>query len=115
LKYTTDESLEIVLQRRRQILARRDRQVRRSLGGAVGVLSAALVLLICLMPGGADTAASRSVYGAFLLSREAGGYVLVSVIAFVLGAAVTLFCLHRRRSGTTRSPGSKKNDMEDAL
>ena len=34
-----------------------------------------------------------SVFGSFLLSREAGGYVLVGVICFVIAVAVTLYCV----------------------
>ena len=38
-----------------------------------------------------------SVYGAFLLSQEAGGYVMTAVIAFALGVAVTLLCLRLQK------------------
>ena len=34
-----------------------------------------------------------SVFGSFLLSREAGGYVLVGVICFVIAVAVTFYCV----------------------
>ena len=36
-----------------------------------------------------------SVFGSFLLSKEAGGYVLVGVVCFVIAVAVTLYCVRR--------------------
>ena len=57
-----------------------------------------LVLVIGLFPG-SGTAPAGSVYGAFLLSAEAGGCVLAAVIAFALGVAVTLLCLRLRTTG----------------
>ena len=58
-----------------------------------------LVLVIGLFPG-SGTASAGSVYGAFLLSREAGGYVLAAVIAFALGVCVTLLCARKKENNT---------------
>ena len=58
--------------------------------------------------GGGTGAARDSVYGSFLLSPEAGGYVLAAVIAFALGVAVTLFCLKRKKLS---SEDKKKEDI----
>ncbi|MCR4655796.1 MAG: hypothetical protein K5770_06160 [Lachnospiraceae bacterium] len=55
------------------------------------------------MPGELSGAYSqRSVYGAFLLSPQAGGYVLAAVIAFVIGVVFTLLCQRYRKKS---SPG----------
>ena len=48
----------------------------------------------------------ESVYGSFLLSKEAGGYVLVGVICFVLAVIITLICVNRRK---TRSEDLERN------
>ena len=103
MKYTTEEAVAEIMRRSEQIMIRRDRRACRRLSGAAGALLAALVLVIAVMPGGGAAAPTESVYGAFLLSREAGGYVLAAVLAFALGVAVTLLCLKRKRS-KDRSP-----------
>ena len=73
MKYTTEEALAEIMRRSEQIMIRRDRRACRRLSGAAGALLAALVLVIAVMPGGGAAAPTESVYGAFLLSREAGG------------------------------------------
>lgn len=70
-------------------------------------LLAVLVLGITVMPEKLAVTSAGSVYGSFLLSREAGGYVLIALIAFVLGVAVTLLCLHyRKKQDDTRDEQS---------
>ena len=100
MKYTTEEALAEIMQRRDQIILRRDRRACRMLSGTAGALFAVLVLVIALLPGKATVSSSGSVYGSFLLSQEAGGYVLAAVIAFALGVCVTLLCLRYRRRKT---------------
>ena len=73
MKYTTEEALAVIMQRRNQIILRRDRRACRMLSGAAGALFAVLVLVIALLSGKATVTSSGSVYGSFLLSQEAGG------------------------------------------
>ena len=101
MKYTTEEALAEIMRRSEQVSIRRNRCACRRLSGLTGALLAALVLVIAVMPGGGATAPTEPVYGAFLLSREAGGYVLAAVLAFALGVAVTLLCLKRKQSKDT--------------
>lgn len=97
MKYTTEEAVAEIMRRSDQIIIRRDRRACRRLSGAAGALLTALVLVIALLPETAAPAYNGSVYGSFLLSAEAGGYVLAAVIAFALGVAVTLLCLKRKK------------------
>jgi len=99
LKYTTEHAMAEILRRSSQIRLRRGRRVCRVLSGAAGILMCLLILVIGLFPGGGD-GSTGSVYGAFLLSREAGGYVLAGVVAFALGVVVTLLCLKQRKHET---------------
>lgn len=92
MKYTTEEALEEIRKRKEKITEKRNRRMMAGMTAAAAVLTAALVALIGLFSGEGMTY-SDSVYGSFLLSREAGGYVLAAVIAFVLGVVVTLLCL----------------------
>ena len=97
MKYTTEEAVAEIMRRSDQIIIRRDRRACRRLSGAAGALLTALVLVSALLPETAAPAYNGSVYGSFLLSAEAGGYVLAAVIAFALGVAVTLLCLKRKK------------------
>ena len=45
----------------------------------------------------AMTTTDNSVYGSLLLGAEKGGYVLVALVAFVLGVMVALLCIKCRR------------------
>ncbi len=97
MKYTPDEALSQILRRSERIAWRRIRRSCQRLTGICSALLAVLVLSITVMPGKNAVTSAGSVYGSFLLSREAGGYVLVALIAFVLGVTVTLLCLHYRK------------------
>ena len=113
MKYTTDEALAEIMKRRDQIILRRDRRACRMLSGMVGTLFAVLVLMIAILPGKTGAASTGSVYGSFLLSQEAGGYVLAAVVAFVLGVMVTLLCL-KLKNQRWQSNGVEYRQKDDA-
>ncbi|MCR5148376.1 MAG: YhcB family protein [Eubacterium sp.] len=93
MKYTNKEALAEIMRRSDQIMIKKSRRACRVLSCVSGVLFMGLVFLIALTPKDMTVTSEGSVYGAFMLSRESGGYVLVAVIAFTLGIAVTLLCL----------------------
>ena len=113
MKYTTEEALAEIMRRSDQIMIRRDRRACRRLSGAAGALLTALVLVIALLPETAATAYNGSVYGSFLLSAEAGGYVLAAVIAFALGVVITLLCLKQRQKNRDISPPKNHRKEDD--
>ena len=53
-----------------------------------------------------------SVFGSFLLSKEAGGYVLVGVVCFVIAVVVTLYCV---RHADKNNKKTVDNDPSDDL
>ena len=107
MKYTPDEAMSEILRRSERVALRRKRRSCQRLGGICSALLAVLVLGITVMPGKLAVTSAGSVYGSFLLSREAGGYVLFALIAFVLGVAVTLLCQHcRKKQEDTRNEQS---------
>ena len=113
MKYTTEEALAEIMRRSDQIIIRRDRRACRRLSGAAGALLTALVLVIALLPETAAPAYNGSVYGSFLLSAEAGGYVLAAVIAFALGVVITLLCLKQRQKNRDISPPNNHRKEDD--
>ncbi len=52
-----------------------------------------------------------SVYGSYLLSEEAGGYVLTGVLAFLLGIAFTLLCLSLRNKRQNKFQNKEMGDQ----
>ena len=98
LKYTPDEALAEIMHRSERIALQRIRRSSQRLTGICSALLAVLVLGITVMPERLAVTSAGSVYGSFLLSREAGGYVLIGLIAFALGVAVTLLCLRYRKN-----------------
>lgn len=105
MKYAPDEALSQILRRSERIALRRKRRSCQRLGGICSALLAVLALSITVMPGRTAVTSAGSVYGSFLLSREAGGYVLIALIAFVLGVAVTLLCQRYRKRKTSHKEG----------
>ena len=97
MKYTSEEALAIIMHRRDRIVRRRVRRACQALAGVSCLLTVLLLAVIALLPGSSGQASAETVYGSFLLSAEAGGYVLAAVISFALGVLVTLLCLKRRK------------------
>ena len=107
MQYTIDQAVRETRRRAERLRRRRERRQTRLLGGAV-------LTLICILGGYGYqlipqhwTVLELLPYGSFLLPGEAGGYVLTGVIAFIIGIAVTMLCLHYR---TTHPPGGKDAD-----
>ena len=114
LKYTDDQALSEIARRSKAIREKKLRQTTTLLSGVSGVLFLVIVTVFAALPkGGAQ--ADGSVYGSFLLSMEAGGYVLVGVLAFCLGAALTLLCLWINKLRKTTSDSKTKNCPESAF
>lgn len=104
MKYTSEEALSEIMVRSSRIALHRAKRSCRILSGATGALAVALILVIGVLPGKLGLSKANTVYGAFLLSPESGGYVLTALIAFVLGVTVTLMCRRYRK---------RKNDSDD--
>ena len=110
MKYTSEEALTEIMRRSEQIMnLRRNRRACQRLSVAAGALFAVLVLVIAGMQGKPVLTSAGSVYGAFLLSQQGGGYVLASVIAFTLGVAVTLLCMKLKQSSQKRKENRHEN------
>jgi len=97
VKYTSDEALKEIMLRSERISRRKDQRTCRVLSAAAAGLFALLIFMIAILPGRGASSSFGSVYGSFLLRQESGGYILVAVIAFLVGAAVALLCLRRKK------------------
>ena len=89
MKYTKDEALNEILKRGRKIREKRNKRITDALSTATVISTFILFLSISIFTGNAVTG-TNSAYGSFLLPTEVLGYVLVAVIAFVLGVIITV-------------------------
>ena len=101
MKYTAEKAAQIVMERSRKIRNRRKQGVLHVAAFSLFVLVAALVIGFS---GTGSASQVSSVYGAFLLSADAGGYILTAVAAFAAGVLVTAIVQRQRRR--------KKPDLE---
>ena len=99
--------------RRRSLLYREKKQVRALsfLATGLGVL---LVAVLVFAPGVSGTVGnSSSVLGSMILGPEAGGYVIVALLAFALGIIVTLITQkYRKIAETMNDAGSAAKGEE---
>ena len=87
--------LEEVFRRAKVIQQKETRRQTRLLGIIACGLLFALFVVIGSFSGGASVQATT--LGAFLLGPEAGGYVIVALIAFTLGLVVAALCARWRK------------------
>ena len=112
MKYTQDEAVKEILRRGKRIELRRSRAESAVLSGLSSLLAVSLLLTILLIPARSNQTAQQTALGSFLLSAEAGGYVLAAVLAFLLGAAVTLLIVRRQLKNRTNAKQTENNEEE---
>ena len=105
--YDTARRVALVKQRVRENTRRRQRR------GIYG-LSAACMLLFVVLTQAAGTViapgqtAAWGVFGAMLLRKDAGGYVLVGVVCFATAVVITALCFRLRNRENRRKDGTDK-------
>ncbi|MBR5917435.1 MAG: hypothetical protein IKZ76_05055 [Lachnospiraceae bacterium] len=103
MKYTKDEALNEILKRGRKIREKRNKRITGALSTATVISTFILFLSISIFTGNAVTG-TNSAYGSFLLPTEVLGYVIVAVIAFVLGVIITVI--------VRKNKGKEKNEEQ---
>lgn len=107
---TIETQLAEIMRRQSRYQARRQARRLSALGAALGALLAALVAAAPAVKGGVAPRVGPAL-GATILGPEAGGYVLVALVAFVLGIVAALAIQKYRQSSPTRPGG--EGDKED--
>lgn len=114
MKYTTDEAMREIMKRSDKIEKKRERRKTNILTGMSVSLIAVLTIVIGIVPGRAVTVPEGTTYGSFLLSPEAGGYVLVALLAFAIGIIITVCCLRSKKKSVTNLGGTgDENQAEE--
>ena len=113
MKYDQEDAVKEVLHRRDRLLIRRTKQKVRYLSYASAGITAMLVACIVQLTDVVNAGTGLTDYGAFLLSDEAGGYVLTGVLAFVLGVVFTLLCIQTKKMKAQKELMNKKTEVEE--
>lgn len=96
MMYDSDAVFRKIEHRREVLITKRYRKSIRRDSLTTFILFSVLLFFIGAFSGGTADSYDSSFYGASLLSPDAGEYVLISVVAFVLGVLVTALCVKIR-------------------
>jgi len=97
MKYDTETALKEIMERSENVKQKRRSLQNAVLAGISGVLMAALIAVIAFVPDWSEEhRAGTTAMGSFMLSTEAGGYILAAVIAFSIGVLITIICIRIR-------------------
>lgn len=104
------EALHARMAARRQL-----RERRRTSALAAGCAGLTLCLMLLIFDGSAaHTGGTAGLYtGAAMLFEGAGPYVLVALLAFMTGVAITVFCIRRQRKKANDNKEQKYEKTED--
>ena len=95
MKYTLDESMQEFEKRLELQQKKKRKRTSAALFSGIGALSVMLVFALSAVIDPTVPNQGESSYGSFLLSQEAGGYLIVALIGFVLGILLTFTILYR--------------------
>jgi len=109
--YDTARRVALVKQQVRENTRRRQRR------GIYGLSAACMLLFTVLMETagavvGPGQTATWGVFGAMLLRKDAGGYVLVAVVSFAAAAAITALCFRLRNRENRKKDGADNTEPQ---
>ena len=93
------ETKEEIIRRSKIVRARQRQRVKKVLEGMSVVLVAMLVMVMRQVPFTMNTE-SNGYYGTLMLGSEAGIYIIVGMICFILGVLITLITIKYRDKDT---------------
>lgn len=106
---SAEQMVQAIHEQAAELRRKRDRRRRALAGGASGILSVVLVVLIGSLGGLRHIPLNGNLAGASLLDDSTGGYVLAAVVAFMTGVAVTAFLMWRQNRKGAKGHGSRTN------
>ena len=95
--HSTDDQLKEIMRRAETVKETRSRKKQLRASALASGICAALLIAVCIfLPGLSFTqdGATPQQYGSLLLKTPYMGYIVVGVIAFVLGICITLLCIN---------------------
>ena len=110
--YDTARRVALVKQQVRKNTRRRQRRGIYGLSATCMLLFAVLMETAGAVVGPGQTAAWGA-FGAMLLRKDAGGYVLVAVVSFAAAAAITALCFRLRSRENQKKGGADKPNRHE--
>ena len=107
--YDTARRVGLVKKRVREMTRRKRRRGIYGLSAVCMLLFAAMIEAAGLVIGQGETAA-QGIFGAMLLRRDAGGYVLVAVVSFAAAVVIRLRSKENRRKDGTDKPNRHEKE-----
>ena len=110
--YDTARRVALVKQRVRENTRRRQRRGIYGLSAMCMLLFAVLMQAVGMVAGPGQPEA-WGVFGAMLLRRDAGGYVLVAVVSFAAAVVITALCFRLRSKENRKKGGADKPNRHE--
>ena len=110
--YDTARRVGLVKKRVREMTRRKRRRGIYGLSAVCMLLFAAVIEAAGLVIGQGETAA-QGIFGAMLLRRDAGGYVLVAVVSFAAAVVITVLCFRLRKRENQKKDGADKPNRHE--
>jgi len=104
----TDERVQSLHQRMNAMRQARERRKTAAIGAASAVLTFSLILLVMTNSVAHGGSPIGEYTGAMMLFENAGGYVLVAIVAFTAAVIITLLCLQSRNKNQTDPEKDRK-------
>ena len=109
MKYSNEEAVSEIMKRSRKLIRQRQRRIQNALAGSFLILLTVLVTSIAGVSSASVSGTQETVYGSFLLSQQAGGYVLVAILAFIGGMVLTAWLMYfKNHHNQTDNKGEEK-------
>lgn len=105
--YDTKDRVELVKNGVRRLQRRREKNILRGLSALCVLLGASLMTAAGSLAGFAHPTV-RTFYGTILLHEDAGGYVLVGLVAFCAAVVITALCFKYREQERRKEWNEKK-------
>ena len=97
---TSQERISSLHMRMGALKERQEKQERQKsavLGTSCGILAICLILLISGVGKGSSGGTAGLYSGATMLFENAGGYVAIAIVAFMVGVVITVACIRHRQ------------------
>ena len=102
MKYDMERSLEEILERSKKLKKQSELMRTRIFGSVMSALAVAIMVILYDISGSYGTESMDSFYGSFMISKEAGLYVIVGMICFIVGICFTILVLKYRQKNTDK-------------
>ena len=96
MNYDMDRSLDEIIKRSKRIKKQSELFKAKLMGSIASVLAVLIMVIFYDISGSYGEESRDSLYGSFMISKEAGLYVIAGLICFIVGICATVLVLKFR-------------------